>query len=559
MEHDDLAVPILEHAVVAPVPDTRLRFMTAGSLHIRPATAGGTPLDDRIDTAEDQLYYCLTGLEQYAQRLAAEAEAGQRPNDALRARLVAADAVSRLGALDRAKEWQMQLHDQTASWPALRRRVEVMLATTCERRGERSESMGWISQACADWPEEDRPAWRAEALMVFALMSASRSHVDYSLARHAVAAVEAHCSPLLLSVTLANLAEVASECGDFSIAAEFAARSSATLSAHPDVTVPLTLDSIAIALLAVGDTDRAIELLNRALLLERQLGCSDVQGDPWLTLAQALLIQGDAPKALEMLDHPRRAEWAAKSTWTRSRDRKQRALTLARMERWEEAFTAMLEHVEIYESVRSVEGDRVTAESETLQVANEERRRAARFEQLALTDTLTGLPNRRQVDVWLSARGSILHIAIVDLDHFKRVNDTYSHAAGDLVLQRVASALQAEMLSMARDGSGSRVGRLGGEEFIVIWTNVDADSVARHADHLLDRIREVRFPEIEPSLVITASIGLAFHRTQVPGSMLLAEADRSLYVAKDSGRDRVICAGPKDVPNSLGESRFRTI
>jgi diguanylate cyclase (GGDEF)-like protein len=504
------------------------------------------PLVERIKAAEELLYFCLTGLEEHAQLLAAEAESVGQANDALRARLIAADAVSRFGFLDRAKEWELQLHEQTSAWPALRRRVEVMLATTFERRGERAASMGWISQACADWPEEDQPAWRAEALMVFALMSTSRSHVDYSLARHAVTAVEEHCSPLLRSVTLANFAEVAADCGDLTIASDFAARALETLKEHPEVTVPLTLDSVAQALLAVDETDTAVELLNQALLLELHLGCSDVQGDPWLSLSQALLNQGDAAGALHMMDHPRRAEWAAKSTWTRSRDRKQRALILAQLHRWEEAFASLLDHVEIYEAVRSIEGDRATAESETRQVANEERRRAARFEQLALTDTLTGLPNRRQVDLWLKARGASLHIAIVDLDHFKRVNDNYSHAAGDLVLQRIAETLQGGMLSIARDGSGSRVGRLGGEEFIVIWTNVDEESVTAHANGLLERIREVRFPEIEPMLVVTASIGLAFHRTQVSSSLLLAEADRSLYVAKDSGRDRVVFAGPKE-------------
>jgi diguanylate cyclase (GGDEF)-like protein len=99
---------------------------------------------------------------------------------------------------------------------------------------------------------------------------------------------------------------------------------------------------------------------------------------------------------------------------------------------------------------------------------------------------------------------------------------------------------------MTRDSSGSRVGRLGGEEFIVIWTNVDVDSVTQHAHGLLERIRSVRFPEIDPDLVITASIGLAFHHGSVSGSQLLAEADRSLYIAKDSGRDQVVSAGPKE-------------
>jgi two-component system, cell cycle response regulator len=389
--------------------------------------------------------------------------------------------------------------------------------------------------------------------MVFALMSASRSHADYSLARHALTAVRAHCSPLLVSVTLANFAEVAAECGDLAVAAEFAGSAEAMLRRHPEVTAPLTLDSIGRALLSIGETDAAIEQLEAALFLEQQLGCSDVQGDPWLSLAEALLIKGDARAALEQLDEPRRVEWAAKCAWTHSRDRKQRALILARLERWEEAFAALLEHVDVYESMRSIESDRYTAESETRQLADEERRRAERFEQLAFTDPLTGLPNRRQADSWLAAPDVTLHIGIVDLDHFKRVNDTYSHAAGDLVLQRVGDALQAGMFTLARGAGGSRVARLGGEEFIVVWTNVPEDVVVPHANRLRESIRALRFPEIAATMTITASIGLAFHRAHASASLLLSEADRSLYVAKRCGRDRVTHASrDDDAPTATG-------
>jgi two-component system cell cycle response regulator len=553
MEQDDLARPTLGHAPIprarapfepdSPVDDSALLDVVAPGIGATsPLLDVDGPLVARVEAAEELLYYCLTDLEQHAQRLADEAQAAHKPDNAVRAQLIASDAASRMGHLDRAKQWQLRLHDEAGSGTALERRVQVMLSTTCDRRGERSESVRWIRLATAEWPEQDHPAWRAEALMVFALMSISRRNVDYSLARHAIEAVEAHCSPLLLSVTLANFAEVAAECGDLGIAAEFADSAIATLRQHPEVTAPLTLDSIAQARLATGETDTAVELLRTALRLEERLGCTDVQGDPWLSLAEALLIQDDAAGSLAMLDDPRRAEWAGRSTWTRSRDWKQRALILARLERWKEAYTALLEHTAVYEAVRTIESDRVTAESETLQIATEERHRAERFEQLALTDPLTGLPNRRQVDSWLAATGVTRHVAIVDLDHFKRVNDTYSHAAGDLVLQRVAETLQAGMFTVARDGGGSRVARLGGEEFVVVWTEVHPDTAKNHAERLLDRLRATTFPEIDPALQITASIGLAFDRPHMTGSLLLSEADRHLYSAKRNGRDRVTFA-----------------
>ena len=510
------------------------------------STEHGTTLDERIGLAEEQLYYSLIGLEEHATTLSAEAEEAGERADVVRAHLVASDVASRSGHLERAKFWQLRLHDEAAAWPVLQRRAAMLLATTCDRRGDRAESMHWIRRACADWPEAQRPAWHAEALMVFALMSISTSNVDYSLARHAAAEVEAHASPLLLSVTLANFAEVAAECGDLPLAAGFAKAATSTLEKHPQVVVPLTLDSIARALLAIGQVEAAVALLLKALDLELTLGCTDIHGDPWLSLAEALLIKGDASQALGMMDHPRRAQWAARSAWTRSRDRKQRALILARLHRWEQAFTALLEHVEVYESVRSLEGDRVTSESETRQVADEERRRAARFEQLALTDALTGLPNRRQVDSWLADPARVIHVAIVDLDHFKRVNDNYSHSAGDVVLRRVAETLRQSMFSIAESIGGSQVARLGGEEFVVVWTNVPQDVAAAHAKRLLHAIRRMRYPDIDPALIITASMGLAFHEPSMPGSGLLEDADRALYDAKRTGRDRVTVAASGD-------------
>jgi diguanylate cyclase (GGDEF)-like protein len=507
-----------------------------------PFAAPSESLAARVEAAEQGLYYSLIGVEECGERLAAEAEAAGDDYHRLCARLISSDSSSRMGDIEQAKELQVQLLDEARPWPVLERRVAVRLATTCWRLGERTESMHWISRAITDWPEDDQPQWRAEALMIFALLSISHNRVDYSLARHAAAAVERYCSPLFLACTQANFAELAAECGDLTVASEFADAATATLRKYPEVTAPLTLDSIARALLAVGDTAAAVELLDAAIELEREIGLTDVQGDPWLSLADALLVTGDIEGALAAMDAPRRARWAAKSAWTRGRDHRSRALILARLGRWEEGFAELLQHVEVYEAMRSIESDRVTAESETLQVVTEERRRAERFEQLAHSDPLTGLPNRRQVDSWLNAPDATLHIAIVDLDHFKQVNDTYSHAAGDLVLERVAEQLQSGMFSLDPNGETARVGRLGGEEFVVVWSDVEQVVAAEHARHLLELIRVVRFPEIDDQFRVTASIGMAFHQALIPGAQLLARADQALYAAKRAGRDRMVLA-----------------
>ena len=160
--------------------------------------------------------------------------------------------------------------------------------------------------------------------------------------------------------------------------------------------------------------------------------------------------------------------------------------------------------------------------------------------QLATHDDLTGLLNRRamldrmQLEQHRSLRsGSPLLIAQLDIDHFKAVNDTHGHAAGDLVLQSFADTVRRNV----RDTDV--LARWGGEEFVLMLT----DSSADHARELLERIRQaVQALEIAHSagsLQLTVSIGLAQH---LPGDTVehtLERADQALYRAKALGRNRV--------------------
>jgi two-component system cell cycle response regulator len=520
----------------------------------QPQTAAGSlsylhQADDDLTRSlrelETRVYLTLNGISEQASALATYATERGRPADAIRARLMCTDARSRSGDAASAREQQLELHVAAQPWPPLASRAAMMLATSCDRLGERSQSMRWIRSALQDWPEDDHPAWRAEALMVFALQTLSHAGVDYALVRHAVSEVQTHCEPLLASVTLANFAETAAECGDLPIATEFADSAVALLRRHPEIVAPLTLDSIACARLAAGELESAEQGLKVALRLEEKLGCTDVQGDPWLTLSEVLLARGDAKGALQMLAHPRRLKWAAKSSWTLSRDLRLRSEILAALGRWQEAYSSLREHLGVYEVVRSVEGDRAVVENTNLQIVDEERRRARQFEQLALTDALTGLPNRRQVDRWFSEAADTvgehgITIAIADLDHFKRINDTYSHGAGDEVLRQIASSLQAFCVESCASGNEVAAARLGGEEFLLLWRGCTPQDAIQDATSVLARLRQEQFPELGPQVRITASIGLASGEPRAQGSNLLSAADACLYEAKRSGRDRLV-------------------
>lgn len=151
------------------------------------------------------------------------------------------------------------------------------------------------------------------------------------------------------------------------------------------------------------------------------------------------------------------------------------------------------------------------------------------------TDPLTGLPNRRAFAAALDdalSRGRSCSVALLDIDHFKIVNDTHGHAVGDQVLTEVADQLRS-----AAGGRGT-IARYGGEEFV--WLLPDADP-AQAELACLHLCQAVRFASM--ALPVSISIGLAHGRAQETRAELLARADEALYAAKRNGRDRVEVAG----------------
>ena len=505
-------------------------------------------LTEHVRCIEERLYYSLNGLIGEATTLAEAASAAGRHDVAVQAQVIAIEVRSRCGEAVSAKAELLALLAAVPPRSALAGRIRSVLASTVDRIGDRTEASNWIRQALAEWPDGEALHWRAEALMISALIGMSRTNVDYSLVHYAAAEVSAHGDRLLLAATLGNFAEVSAECGDLAISAEFADAASALLRRHPELSATLTLDSIGRARLALGELTTAHYCLEYALDLEQQLHCTDVMGDPWLTFAEIKLAMGQPDEAWALLEHPRRSSWAAKGSWTGCRDLKLRAQVLAAQQQWQQAYQAIVAHLEVYERLRSVEGDRAVTEISTVQLADEERRRAAEFEKLALTDPLTGIANRRRVERWLAeaaARDELgvrtVALAIIDLDHFKRVNDSYSHESGDEVLRRVAAALD------EASGPAVLVARLGGEEFVQLCPGDDRAEAIRLAERQLVRLRTLVLDEIDLGLRVTGSLGLAFGDPGEPSELLRA-ADRCLYAAKRAGRDQVVVepAGPAE-------------
>jgi diguanylate cyclase (GGDEF)-like protein len=171
----------------------------------------------------------------------------------------------------------------------------------------------------------------------------------------------------------------------------------------------------------------------------------------------------------------------------------------------------------------------------------------AKISELAERDDLTGLHNRRfimEVLARLIARaerdGERFSICIIDLDHFKRINDRFGHAAGDQVLIAFARLVESELRSMDyvahNVAHGVSFGRYGGEEFILLLPATPLEGAAVCAERLRARQAAARHPAAP---IVTLSAGIAEYRPGEGSESLLRRADRALYEAKYAGRNRV--------------------
>jgi len=172
----------------------------------------------------------------------------------------------------------------------------------------------------------------------------------------------------------------------------------------------------------------------------------------------------------------------------------------------------------------------------------ERRQRESLLESMALTDGLTGVPNRRAFMARLDSEigrlraGALASSALLmlDIDHFKRVNDTYGHSAGDTVLKHLAAVITQALRK------GDMVGRLGGEEFAVLLSDADASAGYRRAERLREAVAACAVPvDKAGDIRCTVSLGVcAMQRGDASAQECLARADAALYASKRNGRNQ---------------------
>ncbi len=163
-------------------------------------------------------------------------------------------------------------------------------------------------------------------------------------------------------------------------------------------------------------------------------------------------------------------------------------------------------------------------------------------ESLTITDSLTGAYNRRYLDIRLAEEtnrsiryGTIFSISLIDIDHFKEINDTFGHQVGDSVLK--------ELVMLMKDNSRETdiVARYGGEEFLIIYPCTPKSGVLTQVERLREIVENYKFKELERP--VTISIGVSDSAGKMTAEQVVQEADSNLYLAKNRGRNRCVITG----------------
>ena len=326
-----------------------------------------------------------------------------------------------------------------------------------------------------------------------------------------------------------NLTELLNEAGHFEASLEACDTADALVRRHgyPEIAVQL-LHTRANAMAGSGDLTSAVALLDEAL---RRTSASDI---PLLIRLHENLCAthkklGNAALALTHLE----------AVLTIERERGKR--------RADAELNILLERSEIQRTRVAVESAQRDAQMQRIRATTLQSERdvlEARANEMgrhALEDPLTGLPNRRRVEEFLDEvlpraggpHGAVC-VAVIDLDHFKTINDTFGHGVGDDVLRAIGAILSRGLRET------DLVGRIGGEEFMLLLERTSIDVAAETCERIRRSIETFDWSSVRPGLTVTASFGLCSIEAPCSSRTVIEQADAALYVAKAAGRNRVV-------------------
>jgi two-component system cell cycle response regulator len=472
----------------------------------------------------------------------------------LRAQLVQADVVRRRGNVAEAG----RIAQQVSRWAAdndsrhVLARSHFLLAAVFQELGDLSLALEHAVQAVDLLDDDASPALRidhlarlADCLGLQGDLGARERYTEVLLLAEEIGDVDRQL------LVLNNRAYVETLAGEYGTALALAERLQ-RLGAEHGVRMHVgRLDTIARALMGLGRLDEAEAALQSGRRPEA-LDASpdgDAGADFLLTLAEIQRLRGRVGKAQQTLDECIRRCEENGLTSIRVRARREQAELHAAGQDFRAAFEEHQLYCQEALDLQSAQRDARARAVQAMYETTEARRQTRRYRELSLRDPLTGLYNRRYVDEQLprllgrvAGHDEPVSVALLDLDHFKQVNDTWSHEVGDQVLRTVAELLQRVGDSADPLGAGSFAARMGGEEFLLVLVGADPPAAAHQLDALRRAVAGYPWAEVGDGLVVTISVGSA--STDGVGepvlSDLLGRADAHLYRAKRQGRDRVV-------------------
>lgn len=408
--------------------------------------------------------------------------------------------------------------------PSLQSFALDVQAITMIYSGEMDSGRKLIDEAYALQEQYDDPSMHILLIIHDALMNAKagdqardtgdiaafKEHYRHAVAlnERAVAMAEATNDGYRLRLALCNGAEAHCVSGDIEKAHDFIERWLAVPGAAGDSRMVHFLYSKTEILTHAGRTDEALEIGEQALLLAERTGITDHIANAHRRLSEVHEAMGDFDSALL---HYKRFHTLDKKLIGEQARRRARVAEIR------------------------FETDKVKA------LLDQATRRADQLAQEALRDPLTGIANRRALDRELLKLASRVDreyaIAIIDLDHFKAINDRHSHMVGDDVLKKIAEALHTSCRTV------DLVARMGGEEFAVLLPETSRAAALKVCERMRKSIVDANWEELAPGLKVTASIGLADSSEGNTPLDVFSVADSRLYAAKAGGRDRIESQG----------------
>lgn len=535
--------------------------LTAAEPDIEVANGGDTPgeglsaadlaacaamIDAELVDLETRRYTDPRGIGERAQALVTLARRHRLTAQKYRARLIVADQASRsedvAGAVEAART--ILLQSRARGELTVAARSEAVIAWCLFRMGAIGDAAAHAVEAVHLLPRDAPPHLVVDHRMILALLSALNSRDQgYAPGFDAILAdAERLGNPRLLLSVLNNYAYTHFTHGRSGEAIRLVARLEAVSAASGIALNSTILDTVASVLLETGDLEGA-EAVARAMVEPAfALAEAEVRATPeaLLTLARIRHRRGHPAEALDLVLRAEEVaaarglpEITAMATLDKSR-------LLAELGDHRGAYEALSLSHQTWIVVRDREAEARASSLHLLFETEQARQRSLVLEELAERDPLTGLWNRRHLDRILpgmltdhQVAGEVLSLAIVDVDHFKQINDERNHLTGDAALSVIGDVLRPIV------PEPGFTARLGGEEFVVVMPGADLAAAYAVCEGIRLLIRSQRWDSITDGLPVTVSIGITTSNPSATVSRILNAADVALYQAKRSGRDQV--------------------